>query len=137
MVDQGAQLLGQPGTVLLEAARGVLLPAQRQQPVPLGGRDTAGAEERRDVDLAYGAFAGQQHRHVARRHIEHLSDPLAVQPRPLHDLAQSFPQLAAAHRRLAMWHDDTSQHKIIDLAIAKFDESGHINQWLISCVTAG
>jgi hypothetical protein len=41
VVDQRDQLLGHPGAVLLEPAWGVLIPAQRQQPVALRALDPA------------------------------------------------------------------------------------------------
>jgi hypothetical protein len=66
-------------------------------------------------------LAGQQHRHIARRHVEHLGGLLAGQPGPLHGLTQSLTQFPAANRRLAMWHGDTSRPKIIESTRVKFD----------------
>jgi hypothetical protein len=66
VVDQGDELLGQVVAVLLEPARGVPLPAQREQPVPLRDLDPAHPQECGDVHLAAAALARQQPRHPAR-----------------------------------------------------------------------
>jgi hypothetical protein len=49
VVDQCADLLRQPGTVLLEPARSVLFVAEVEQAVAFLGGDPADTEERGDI----------------------------------------------------------------------------------------
>jgi hypothetical protein len=106
VIDQGDELLGQPGAVLLKPARNVLLAAEREQSVALGARHSAHGQEPRHLHRGDVALAGQQSRYSARRQVKPLRGFPAGEPGPLHRPAQPIAQLSAADCWFVIVYDD-------------------------------